>query len=133
MQPEYVLNGERFDTLDEFYVEVGRVFVNGELWGENLEALGILLYGGIRQIPNEFRLVWRHAQLSRERLGYPETVRQLTLQIRDCHPKVLIKTAWALRAALRQQGATVFDWIIQIVKEHPNVELLLVETESDHT
>jgi hypothetical protein len=35
----------------EFYVEVGRVFVDGELWGENLEALNILLHGGIRQIP----------------------------------------------------------------------------------
>ncbi len=106
---------------------VGRVLVNGEPWGENLEALDNLLYGGFRQIPKEFRLVWKHAKRSRQRLGYPETVRQLTLQLRDCHPTVLIKTAWALRAALREQGATVFDWIIAIVKEHPNVELLLVE------
>lgn len=129
MQPEYVIDGERFDTLEEFYTEVGRVFVNGEPWGENLEALNILLDGGIRQIPKEFRLVWKHAKRSRQRLGYPETVRQLTLQLRDCHPTVLIKTAWALRAALRGQGSTVFDWIVAIVEEHLNVELLLVETD----
>lgn len=129
MQPDYVLDGQRFDTLEEFYAQVGRVFVDGEPWGENLEALNILLHGGIRQIPKEFRLVWRHAERSRERLGYAETVRQLTLQLRDCHPTVLIKTAWALRAALRGQGATVFDWIVTIVGKHPNVELLLVETE----
>ncbi len=127
MQLEYVLDGERFDTLEEFYAEVGRVFVDGEPWGENLDAFDILLHGGIRQIPKEFRLVWRHAKRSRQRLGYPETVRQLTLQLRDCHPTVLIKTAWALRAALREQRSTVFDWIIAIVEEHPNVELLLVE------
>jgi hypothetical protein len=108
---------------------VGRVFVDGEPWGENLEALNILLHGGIRQIPKEFRLVWRHAERSRERLGYAETVRQLTLQLRDCHPTVLIKTAWALRAALREQGPTVFDWIVTLVEEHSNIELLLIETD----
>ncbi len=127
MQPEYVLDGERFDTLEEFYAEVGRVFAYGKPWSENLEALNILLHGGIRQIPKEFRLVWRHAKRSRQCLGYPETVRQLTLQLRDYHPTVLIKTAWALRAALRGQGTTVFDWIVAIVEEHPNVELLLLE------
>lgn len=51
MQPKYVLDGERFDTLEEFYAQVGQVFVKGELWGENLETLNILLHGGIRQIP----------------------------------------------------------------------------------
>jgi hypothetical protein len=45
----------------EFYAEVGRVFANGEPWGENLEALNILLHGGIRRIPKEFRLVWKYA------------------------------------------------------------------------
>ena len=129
MQSEYVLDGERFDTLEEFYAEVGRVFVNGEPWGENLDALDILLHGGIRQIPKECRLVWKHASRSRQRLGYPETVRQLSLQLRDCHPTVLIKTAWALRAALREQGPTVFDWLVELIGKHPNVELLLVETD----
>ena len=128
MQPEYVLDGKRFDTLEEFYAEVGRVFVDGEQWGESLDALDILLHGDIRQIPKEFRLVWRHVERSRQRLSYPETVRQLTLQLRDCHPKVLIKTAWALRAALRGQGATVFDWLVELIGKHPNVELLLLET-----
>lgn len=96
---EQMLLRERFDRLEEFYAEVGRVFVNDEPWGENLDALNILLHGGIKQIPKEFRLVWKHAKRSREQLGYAETVRQLTLQLRDCHLTVLIKTAWALRAA----------------------------------
>ncbi len=57
----------------------------------------------------------------------------LTIQLRDSHPKVLIKIAWALRAALRELVATVFDWLVEIVKEHPNVELLLIEIGSDAT
>ncbi len=127
MQLEYVLDGKRFNTLEEFYTEVGRVLVDGRTWGENLDALSDLLRGGFGLIPDEFRLIWRHAERSRERLGYTETVRQLTSQLRDCHPTALIKTAWALRAALRGQGPTVFDWLVALIGEHPNVELLLVE------
>lgn len=123
---EYELDGERFDTLEEFYAEVGRVLVGSE-WGENLDALNNILCGDFAMIPDEFRLVWRHAELSREKLGYTETVRQLTSQLRDCHPTALIKTAWALRAALRGQGPTVFDWLVALIGKHHNVELLLVE------
>ncbi len=60
-------------------------------------------------------------------LGYPETIRQLLQQLRDCHPTVLIKTAWALRAALREQGPTVYDWLVELIGKHPNVELVFVE------
>lgn len=127
LQIEYVLDGERFNTLEEFYIEVGRVLVGGKPWGESLNALNNLLRGDFGLIPDEFRLVWRHAERSRERLGYTETIRQLQSQLRDCHPTALIKTAWALRAALRGQGPTVFDWLVALISEHANVELLLVE------
>lgn len=129
MQPEYVLDGEQFDTLEEFLAEIGRVLIGGKAWGENLNELNNLLHGDFGVIPGKFCLVWRHAKQSRERLGYTETVRQLTLQLRDCHPTVLIKTAWALRAALRGQGPTVFDWLVTLIDNHPNVELLLVESD----
>lgn len=124
---EYVLNGERFDTLEEFYTEIGRVLIGGKPWDENLSALNNLLHGDFGLIPHEFRLVWSQAQRSRDRLGYDETVRQLMLQLRDCHPQVLIKTAWALRAALRGQGPTVFDWLVTLISKHSNIELLLLE------
>ena len=121
----YVLDGERFETLEEFYAEIGRVFISGESWGESLDALNSLLRGDLGVVPDEFQLVWRHAERSRIHLGYTETVRQLTLQLRDCHPTVLIKTAWALRAALRGQGPTVFDWLVKLIHAHSNVDLLL--------
>jgi hypothetical protein len=53
-------------------------------------------------------------------------VRQLTQRLRDCHPTVLIKTAWALRAALRGQGPTVYDWLVSLIQEHSQIELILV-------
>jgi RNAse (barnase) inhibitor barstar len=127
LQKEYLLDGERFNTLEEFYAEVGRIFVGGKSWGEDLNALRELLHGNFGSIPHEFRLVWQHAKRSRQQLGYAETVRQLTLQLRDCHPTVLIKTAWTLRAALREQGPTVFDWLVALIKEHANIEFFLIE------
>jgi len=122
-----VLDGRRFNTLEEFYAEIGRVLVNGDPWGDNLQALDNLLDGGFRLMPDEFRVVWRHAERSRTQLGYSETVRQLTLQLRDCPPTSLIKTAWALRAALQGKGATVFDWLVALISKHQNVELILEE------
>ena len=125
MQLEYELDG-RFNTLEEFYAEIGRVFFDNQPWGENLDTLNDLLHNH-PELPDKLRLVWRHADRSRAQLGYSETVRQLLLQLRDCQPTVLIKTAWALRAALRGQGPTVFDWLVNLLSEHPNVEILLLE------
>lgn len=129
LQIEYVLDGKRFDTLEGFYTEVGRVFVGGKPWGKNFNALDNLLRADFGLMPDKFRLVWRHAELSRERLGYTETVQQLMSQVRDCQPQALIKTAWALRAALRGQGPTVFDCLITLISKHSNIELLLLEGE----
>lgn len=122
---EYELDG-RFNSLEEFYAEIGRVLVGNQPWGENLDALDDLLHNH-PGLPDKIRIVWRHADCSRAQLSYTETVRQLLLQLRDCQPTVLIKTAWALRAALRGQGPTVFDWLVALLSKHPNVELLLVE------
>lgn len=129
MKPEYVLNGRRTTTLEAFYAEVGQVLLSGQPWGENLDALHAVLRGDYGLLPETFRLVWRDAKVAQTELGYEHTVDQLTQRLRDCHPTILIKTAWALRAALREQGPTVFDWLMELIGEHPNVELVLVESD----
>lgn len=129
VKPEFVLEGRRTTTLEAFYAEVGQVLLAGQPWEENLDALHTMLRGDYGQLPETFRLVWRNAKVAQTALGYSETIRQLLQQLRDCHPTVLIKTAWALRAALREQGPTVFDWLVELISEHPNVELVLVESD----
>ena len=129
MKPEYILEGRRTTTLAAFYAEVGQVLLAGQPWGENLDALHDLLRGDYGLLPETFRLVWRDAQVAQAALGYPETVHQLTRRLRDCQPTSLIKTAWALRAALREQGPTVYDWLVDLMGKHPNVELVLAESE----
>lgn len=127
MKPEYILDGRRTTTLAAFYAEVGQVLLDGQPWDENLDALHAVLHGDYGRLPETFRLVWRDAQVAQAALGYPETVHHLTQRLRDCHPTILIKTAWALRAALREQGPTVYDWLVELIGTHPNVELVLAE------
>ncbi len=129
MKPEFVLNGHRTTTLEAFYSKVGQKLLAGQPWGESLDDLDKILFGSYGLLPSTFRLVWCNMNVARTALGYPETVVQLTQRLRDCHPTVLIKTAWALRSALREQGPTVYDWIVERISKHPNVELILVESD----
>lgn len=125
MKPKYILDGRRTTTLEAFYAEVGQVLLAGQPWDENLDALNEILQGDYGLLPETFQLVWCNAKIAQTALGYPETVRQLTKRLRDCHPTVLIKTAWALRSALRAQGATVYDELVELIGKHPHVELVL--------
>ncbi|BAU10267.1 hypothetical protein LEP3755_07500 [Leptolyngbya sp. NIES-3755] len=129
MKPEFVLNGYCTTTLEAFYSEISQVLLAGQPWGESLDDLDEVLAGNYGLLPETFRLVWCNVNVARTTLSYGETVRQLTQRLRDCHPTVLIKTAWALRSALREQGPTVYDWIVEMISKHPNVELILVESD----
>lgn len=127
--PEYVLDGRRTTSPGAFYAELGRAVLGTAEWGAapgaEGEAMRELLGGGFGAAPARFRLVWRHADLARAALGHDAAARELLGRLRDCPPNVLIKTAWALRAALRGAGPTAFDALVAAVREHPNVELVL--------
>jgi hypothetical protein len=129
VKPEYVLDGRLTTTLRAFYAEISRALLTGQPWGETIDDLDQILRGNYGLVPASFRLIWTHAEIARSALGYAETVEQLTQRLRDCHPTVLIKTAWALRSALREQGPTVYDWLVELMGKHPNVELVLIESE----
>jgi RNAse (barnase) inhibitor barstar len=77
----YEIDGTRFSTLEEFYEEVSRVLIPGAYWGRNLDAFNDILRGGFGTREEGFVLVWKNSDLSRQRLGYPETVRQLGLSL----------------------------------------------------
>lgn len=131
LKPEYILDGRRTTTLEAFYNQVEQILLAGQPWDKNLDGFHAVLRGDYGCLPDSFRLVWREVDYARAALGYDETVRQLLQQLRDCPPTALIKTAWALRAALREKGPTVFDWLVEAINRYPNVELVLVETTDD--
>lgn len=114
----YEIDGENFSTLEEFYDEVTRVLVPNASWGRNLDALNDILHGGFGTPEDGFTLRWLNHELSRERLGYPETVRQLEMSLERVDPSHRERIRAELAQARKGQGATVFDWLRGIIDGH---------------
>ncbi len=114
----YEIDGANFGTLEEFYVEVSRVLIPGAAWGHNLDAFSDILRGGFGTPEGGFTIVWRNARSSRERLGYPETVRQLQVRLQRCHPTNRDLVRADLEQAEQGNGPTVFDWLVDIIRDH---------------
>lgn len=77
----YEIDGTMFDTVDGFYEEVSRIVIPGASWGRGFDAFNDILRGGFGTPEEGFVLRWRHHEVSRKRLGYEETVRQLEQRI----------------------------------------------------
>jgi RNAse (barnase) inhibitor barstar len=114
----YEIDGLDFGTLREFYEVIGRVLIPGADWGHNLDALNDILRGGFGTPEDGFVLRWKNSSLSRERLGYPETVQQLELRLRHCHPSNRDFVERDLEQARNRHGPTVFDWLLEIIQIH---------------
>jgi len=119
------IDGEQFSTLDEFYKEVSRKLIPGAEWGRNLDAFDDILRGGFGTPQEGFVLVWRSSGLSRERLGYAETIRQLERRLLRCHPSSRSAVKVQLSRARRSEGPTCFDWLVEIIQRHSDVEIRL--------
>ena len=104
----YEIDGKRFTTLEEFYDVVGRVLIPGSRWGHNLNAFNDILRGGFGTPEGGFLLRWKNSHVSRERLGYPETVRQLETRLNECHPTNRDAIASELETARNGIGPTAF-------------------------
>lgn len=112
----YVLDGTRIKTLEDFWRVVGEA-VNGPggYFGRNLDALNDCLRGGFgTPDDDDFQFQWRNHAVSRECLGYEETVRQLQLRLARCHPTNRPHVSQDLAAARDGHGPIVFDWLVRI-------------------
>lgn len=116
--PEFQLHGDRFSTLEEFWNEIERTLIPGLSWGRNLDAFNDILRGEFGTPKGGFVLRWQNSSLSRERLGYPETVRQLENRLRRCHPSNRESVERELASARERVGPTVFDWLVEIIRDH---------------
>jgi len=113
----YEIDGHRFSTLEEFYDEISRVLIQGASWGHNLDALDDVLYGGFGTPDEGFILRWKNHAVSRQRLGYVETARQLEKRLKRCHPTNRDIVRKELDLARGSQGPTVFDWLVEILTD----------------
>jgi hypothetical protein len=118
MKPVYEIDGHDFLTLEGFYAVVSRVLIPGASWGHNLDAFNDILRGGFGTPEGGFVIRWINSSLSRTRLGYPETVRQLEKRLTRCHPTNRESVGEDLELARQRIGPTVFDWLIEIIEVH---------------
>lgn len=68
-KPTYHIDGAAFQDLEGFYDEIEAQLLGGEPWQRDLDALETILRGGVGRVPDEFRLVWEHTDLSRQHLA----------------------------------------------------------------
>jgi len=113
----YVIDGMLVTSLEDFYRVLGEAITGpGGYFGGNLDALDGCLRGGFgTPDDDDFVIEWRDHAISRQHLGYPETVRQLELRLRRCHPSNRECVAAELEEARAERGPTVFDWLVEIV------------------
>lgn len=116
--PVYEIDGRDFSTLEEFAEVVSRVLIPHAEWGGNLDAFNDILRGGLGTPDGGFVLRWKNSAISRERLGYPETARQLEIRLSRCHPANRDSVSRELAAARMGVGPTVFHWLIEIIRDH---------------
>ncbi|MBW1869467.1 MAG: barstar family protein [Deltaproteobacteria bacterium] len=114
----YEIDGVRFSTLEEFYDEISNVLIPGTEWGRNLDAFNDILRGGFGTPDEGFTLKWLNSEISKERLGYTETVRQLQNRLKTCHPSNREYVSEELSKVEKQEGSTVFDWLVEIIMDH---------------
>jgi RNAse (barnase) inhibitor barstar len=118
MTTEYVIDGARITSLETFYDEISRMLIPGYQWGRNLDAFNDILRGGFGTPGEGFTLKWSHSAVSKETLGYQETARQLEIRLGRCHPSNREDVRRDLSDARAGVGATVFDWLVEIIRDH---------------
>jgi RNAse (barnase) inhibitor barstar len=116
--PVLTIDGARFSDLDGFYDEVSEPIIPGAEWGRNLDAFNDILRGGFGTPEGGFRLRWANSDLSRDRLGWDETIRFVERKLTICHPQNVPHVQADLAAAHRHEGETLFELIVDIIRGH---------------
>lgn len=128
MKKIYEINGKEFSNLEEFWDEVSEKLIPNVYWGRNLHAFNDVLYGGFGTPEEGFILVWKNSEISREKLGYRETVNWLeNTVLNGCHPTNAEYVKKEIEEAKQNKGQTLFEIIIGIVtdNEHKDIDLRL--------
>jgi len=112
------VDGANFSTLEGFFNEFERQALKGKVWGHNLDAFNDVLRGGMGTPQGGFVWFWRHHALSRHRLGYAETTRQLRRMLATGDPHNEMDTRRDIAAADAHRGSTVYDWLLDIIRAH---------------
>lgn len=124
MSKRIVIDGERFNNIEEFYCEVDRVLTRGLSWetGHNLDAFNDLLCGGfgVHEYGEKLEIQWINAKKSKNNLGYKATAEYYRQLMQKCHPDNIEYIKTLLLEAEAQKGETLMDMIVNIILDSDN-------------
>lgn len=121
------IDGKKISTLEEFYDEIERQFTKGLDWemGRNLNAFNDILYGGfgVHSYQEKIEIHWVNSERSKFILGFEETIKYLQIKLKECHATNKQNVKNDLDLAQNRVGKTLFEILIEIIKEHEHIKL----------
>ena len=128
MSKRLIILGKRIHDIPSFYDEINRVFMKNETWslGHSLDAFNDMLYGqyGNTSVGGTVEIVWRNTEMSRDTLGFDATHALLSEKQRQ--PKIFDADLIGRQLVdlARGRGKTYFDSVLDIIADHPNINLV---------
>ncbi|MFF2176553.1 hypothetical protein ACFVT8_08860 [Lysinibacillus sp. NPDC058147] len=117
-----------FQALRNNCKELSRVVLSGKYkWNGNLDAFNDILFGGFGEIEveEEYTIIWRNSDKSKNDLGYEETIIKLNENLERCHPSNKKYVLQEIKDAKMNKSPTIFDSIKEIILDNKNVTLIL--------
>ncbi|AZA57191.1 ribonuclease inhibitor [Chryseobacterium shandongense] len=115
-----VINGSHFSNLEGFYDEVSQLFMTDEDWQiGTLDGFDDILYGFHGEI------IWKYSQKSKEDLGFDVTKKFYENKIETGKPFNVKLIQQKLDELTSGRGQTVFEILIEIIKSHKSIQLIL--------
>ena len=120
--------GQNVADIRSLYDEINRVFMAGEDWNleQSLDAFNDMLYGGYGAMAGQEPkiIVWQDIEISKMALGVEAT--------REFWQKKLLQPEVFNTELIRTQlfeleggvGKTYFEIIMEIIADHPDIELV---------
>ena len=117
-KPVIEIDGLSFDSLPGFFDVFGATVLGNTEYGRNLDAFNDVLRGGFGSPDGGFILRWKNSDVSRDKLGYAETIRFIERKLNTCHPSNVVSVLNDLQLARNHEGETLFDIICGILNNH---------------
>lgn len=128
MKKEITIDGTRIFDKKSLYEEINRQFMKNESWqlGESLDAFDDLLYGGFGEIKEqeEVRLIWENFEENKKLFGFDFTLNFYNEKLKDPERFDSKGIESKIDKLKKGEGQTYFDIILEIISEHPNIELI---------
>ncbi|GLY51690.1 hypothetical protein [Lentzea sp. NBRC 102530] len=115
--PVLVVDGALFSDFDGFAREFTKLLCHYE-WTGNLDAFNDILRGGFGTPELGWVFRWVNAEKSRTALGHRATAKRLEGILKTCHPTNRASVEARIEAARRGEGPTLFDDIVEIIRDH---------------